>query len=320
MNTPTFQPHPLLKGGNAQTIAAVWWPATRFFPKHTKKTFRTVVDAENTLITHSHLQPQNSSECDDILLVHGFEGSSVSKYMLRMAKKSLQRKYNVHRMNLRSCGDSMRLCALPYHAGLWSDVLKVAQDVQVGKRLFIIGYSLGGNITLKMAGEKKLPESVAAIASVCAPLDLQKTLDRLIERPLYHKKFLGYICKNYERKRRIHPHTFPRLDAAPRSLVDFDEKVICRIYGFKGSQDYYTQSSCKDVLSEIEVPTLAIYAKDDPIIPCENYDDLLQQSENIEILAPSHGGHVAFIGDGKVAEDSDRFWADERIFSFFSRF
>lgn len=319
MNTPTFQPHPLFKSGNAQTIAAVWWPATRFFPKHTKKTFRTVVDEQNTLITHSHLQSKNPNDCDDILLVHGFEGSSVSKYMLRMAKKSLQRKYNVHRMNLRSCGESMPLCALPYHAGLWSDVLKVAQNVKVGKRLFIVGYSLGGNITLKMAGEKNLPDFVSAIATVCAPVDLQKTLDWLIERPLYHKKFLGYIYKNYQRKKRIHPQTFPDLDVVPRSLIEFDEKVICPIYGFKNTQDYYTQSSCKNVLSEIDIPTLVIYAKDDPIVPCESYKHV-EQFENIQVLSPAHGGHVAFIGDGKIAKDSDRFWADERIFSFFSRF
>ncbi|WP_372370115.1 YheT family hydrolase [Candidatus Uabimicrobium sp. HlEnr_7] len=323
MNTSTFQPHPLFKSGNAQTVAAVWWPTTRFFPKHTKKTFKTIVDAQNTLVTHSQIQQQQPLECDDILLVHGFEGSSVSKYMLRMAKKGLQRGFNIHRMNLRSCGGSIRSCALPYHAGLWNDVLQVAKQVKVGRRMFVVGYSLGGNLVLKMAGElqQKLPNYITAIASVSAPIDLEETLDWLMQKKMYHNKFLSYIVKNYKRKKRIHPQTFPDLNGLPSSLMEFDERIICQIYGFKNAKDYYTQSSCGSVIQNITAPTLIIYSKDDPIIPHTSYSSLHQQkNENIELLSSCSGGHVAFIGNGKIEGDDDRFWADERIFSFFSRF
>lgn len=324
MNVPIFQPHPFFKSGNAQTVAAVWWPQTRFFPKNIKKTHRVKVDEDNTLLVNSNIQPQNAKNCDDILLVHGFEGSSVSKYMVRMAKKSLLRGYNVHRMNLRSCGKSMFCCATPYHAGLWQDVLQVAKEVCVGKRLFIVGYSLGGNLVLKMAGDlgKEVPKHITAISSVSAPMNLATTLDWLLDKKLYHKKFLNYIVTNYRRKKRLHPKTYPEMNPLPDSLRDFDERIICQMYGFKDADEYYRKSSCGRVLENISVPTFVIYSEDDPIIPAQNYHAYFTNKEykNIELLGSKQGGHVAFIGDGKVLEDSDRFWADERIFDFFSRF
>lgn len=318
-----FEPHPLLKNGDLQTVAAAWWPTTRSFPENLEKTHAINVSKNNTLIVNSNLQSKNATQCDDILLVHGFEGSSESKYMLRMAKKSLLRGFNVHRMNLRSCGESLYTCNTPYHGGLWEDILHVINRVKTGKRMFVVGYSLGGNLTLKMAGElgESIPDFIKGLSVISAPLDLRSTSDWLSQQELkrYHDKFLSYVIKSYEQRKELYPDVYPNLKSNPQTLREFDEKIMCYIYGFKNLEDYYCTNSCHHVLPKITVPTMVIYAKDDPIIPFQDYDLHLppKKYNNIKVIAAENGGHVAFIGR-KNTQDSDRFWADERIFSYFS--
>ncbi len=241
--------------------------------------------------------------------------------MLRMAKKSLLRGFNVHRMNLRSCGDSITYCRTPYHAGLWQDIYKVVESVKAGKKMFIVGYSLGGNLTLKMAGElgEKIPDFVKGISTVSAPLDLEVTVDWMLQpqQKLYQDRFLGYIMKNYQRKKKLFPGVYPELKTYPGSIKEFDEKVMCPIHDFKDTDDYYNQSSCCHVLKNISVPSMVIYAKDDPVVPSTTYEEHLSAPyKNIHLLGTDKGGHVAFIGK-KTSGTSDRFWADEQIFSFF---
>lgn len=299
----TVNPPLLFKNKHIQTILPLFLPTKIVTDAILKKTFISTHD-QATLVISSHIQRDSPEAKDDILLIHGLEGSAESSYMLRIAHHALQKNFNVHRMNLRGCGESLPYNALPYHAGLWQDVWEVCRRVKTGRRLFLVGFSLGGNLVLKMAGElgAEIHSYITGMISVSGAIDMAASAAWLDQNPIYQRYLLWFLMKSYQKRCVMFPDTFRGLLVhRPQNIRDFDDQITARLHGFGHAAEYYAQTSSCSVLHKIQIPTLLIYAVDDPMVPCvpyQHYMPLFQASQYLHLVQTPHGGHVGFLGPG----------------------
>jgi len=259
-------------------------------------------------------------------LLHGLEGSSDSAYMLGTAEKALVAGFNAIRLNQRNCGGTERLTRTLYHSGRSADFRAIAVELIERDRLpviFFAGFSMGGNLILKMAGEfgDSAPAELRGIVAVAPCLDLAACSDALGEwgNSLYNHRFV----KNLKRRMRYKASLFPDVYAAngPMSRLgrvhnvrQFDDTITAPFCGFQDAADYYEQSSATNFVGAIGVPTLMVAAQDDPFVPFEMFQiPALRENPNIQLIAPRHGGHCAFISR---ESGNERFWCEARIVEF----
>jgi predicted alpha/beta-fold hydrolase len=254
---------------------------------------------------------------------HGLEGSATSAYMLSTADKAFARGFNVVRMNTRNCGGTEHLTPTLYHGGLTTDLRVVIEQLIVDdglSRIVIAGFSLGGNMVLKLAGEygDSPPPEIKAIGAVSPSIDLSAGRDFLnLRRNLvYQKNFLLYLKRRLRRKERLYPGSY---DVAGlnrvRSIEQFDDRFVAPAFGFDGVDDYYRKASSRPYIGRIRIPTLIIHAKDDPFIPFEPLTDpSIAANPFVLVMATEKGGHVAFVSAN--LDDEDRFWAENRLVEF----
>lgn len=249
----------------------------------------------------------------DALLVHGLEGSSDAGYMRSMAQTLLEAGVAVHRMNLRSCGGTDFLCQTLYHAGLTTDVFAYLMELDRQRRtpVYLIGFSLGGNIVLKLAGElgEGAHRMLAGVVSISTPLELEACARRLGERRnrLYEWRFVSSMKKRLKLRRKILPESWPwdRLDKI-RTIYELDDLFTGPSFGFRGAPEYYATQSGARFLDDIRVPTVLIHAQDDPMIPWEAYaQPALRTNKHLRLMAVPHGGHIGFL-----ARNLPRMWVD----------
>jgi len=250
----------------------------------------------------------------ELILVHGLEGSSEGGYMRSMAWNALQRGYAVHRMNIRGCGGTEGWCNTLYHAGLTSDLRFYIDQLQSDAPVVVAGYSLGGNQTLRLAGEGHA--KVSRFVAVSAPIDLAACVRALGRKAnfLYQNRFVRRMQDRLEERRRQQPEAFDPIFErtnvrAVRTVYEFDDRITAPHFGFGSAGNYYTTQSSQNGLAAIRTPTLLLTAQDDPLVPFDVYrNPAISTNPNLTLLAPSHGGHVAFL-----AKELPRFWADEAI-------
>ncbi|HYL68796.1 MAG TPA: alpha/beta fold hydrolase [Candidatus Limnocylindria bacterium] len=302
------------------TIAAVYWPR-RFsaLPPGVPRFFE--VEAGTQVLAKCHWQ-ENPREHSTLIVLHGLEGSSESNYMLGIAEKAWTAGFNAVRLNQRNCGGTEHLSATLYHSGLSNDIRGVILELIRRDRLpeiFAVGFSMGGNLVLKMAGESgdAAPSEVRAFAAVAPALDLASCADALAEPQnfIYEQHFVRGLKKRMRYKASLFPGKFP-LDglSAVRTVREFDEVMTARFCGFKSADDYYARSSARRVIAGICRPVLVITAQDDTFVPFAPFQDpAIQANKNISLVAPEHGGHCAFISEEGGQE---RFWAEARIIEF----
>lgn len=256
----------------------------------------------------------------DILMVHGLEGSSNAGYMRSMAQLALEHGYAVHRTNMRSCGGTDEMCRTMYHAGLTSDTLAILREIKGHRPLYLVGYSLGGNVTLKLAGElgESARQLLSGVVAVSTPMDLAACVRALSKREnrLYEWRFLRALRNRIARRAEREPGVYPveKLQSV-RSVYEFDDAFVAPMFGF-GTADnyYYTQSSIRFV-EHIRIPTLLVQAKDDPMIPFGIFSDRrITGNANIEMVAVEHGGHLGFLADA-----APRFWVDRVILQWLTK-
>ncbi len=247
------------------------------------------------------------------LLVHGLEGSSESNYVLRMARALLDAGFNVVRLNVRTCGGTEHLAPTLYHSGLTVDLRSVIEQLK-DQSVFVIGFSMGGNQALKLAGEwgEAAPSHLRCVCSISAPIDLAACARRLGEprNRVYELHFLQRLKARLRRKALLTPERFSTA-ALPRvrTIIDFDHHVTAPAFGFRDAWDYYEQSSARRYLDRVRVPTLLIQARDDPFVPFDCYR--LPENSALQLLATDHGGHVGFLSRGPV-----RHWAAKQVMRF----
>ncbi len=317
-----FSPHPLFRGGHAQTLAAYAWPRLFRFrtPADEKRLFQVTPDTQVLAYCRWQLSPVDHPT---IIIWHGIEGSSEAVYMLATARKAFAAGFNVVRMNLRNCGDTEHLTPTLYHGGLTEDlravVAELIEDDQL-KKVFVVGYSLGGNMVLKLAGEygDDPPTELLGVCAVSPSVDLNASADLILRRSnwLYHQDFLRRLKGRISRKKKLFPDRYDTSQIRSiRNLREFDDRYTSRAHGFAGAADYYNRASSIRVVDRIRVPTLIIHGKDDPFIPFAPLaDPRIAANPYILLVAPPQGGHVAFVATGSDGED--RFWAENRVVEF----
>ena len=302
---------PLVSNPHLLTILAHFWRAgldESRFPVERK-----LVETEPGVEVLVESQRPPGEPEGEIVLVHGLEGSSQAGYMKVMARVALEAGYAAHRLNLRSCGGTEARSKSAYHSGITADLLAVLRQLAGQGRgpLYAAGFSLGGNVVLKLAGELG-DGGCALLAGVCAistPIDLEEST-RSIERRqnrMYELRFLKRLKRRIRELHRLRPEAFPidGLDGV-RGLREFDDRFTARYFGFRDAADYYyTQSACR-ILDRIRVPTLLVQAKDDPVIPFRIFErPEVSRNPNIRLVAVEHGGHLGFL-----ARRAPWFWAE----------
>ncbi|MBL8240208.1 MAG: alpha/beta fold hydrolase [Bryobacterales bacterium] len=304
---------PLIANPHLATIASNFWP--RFKQLETvpalEHRFSTEPGVSIRVVEQRPSQPSKGA----FVLVHGLEGSSEGGYMQSMAWNVLQAGYTVHRVNIRGCGGTEGWCQTLYHAGLTSDLRAYLESIRGQGPITLVGYSLGGNVSLKLAGESGtgLLHSVAAVST---PLDLAACVEALGKPSnyLYQQRFVSRMRDRLAERRRLQPKAFTPIFAhtdvdAIRTVFEFDDRITAPHFGFGDARNYYKTQSSQNFLASIGVPALLLTAQDDPLVPYAVYGHpAIKENPWIQLLAPKHGGHVAFL-----ARRAPRFWADEAI-------
>jgi uncharacterized protein len=318
---PAFEPHILLRSAHAMTIAAAYVPRQFALPGAENRLFR--VDVDSQMLGHCHWQAGKRRDAPVIVIVHGLEGSSDSNYVMGIGEKAFALGYHVVRMNQRNCGGTESLTPTLYNSGMSGDYRAIFEELAGADgfaEIFFVGYSMGGNLVMKMAGEfgAAVPAALRAVCAVCPSMDLAACADAL-ERPenfLYERRFVRGLLSRYERKCALYPkqyaaaHGFGKI----RTVREFDDAITAPSAGYRDAEDYYERASAKKVVEQLRAPMLLITAKDDPFVP---YGSFLAAGVNqnpwIRFAAPLHGGHCAFISRHSGVE---RYWAEQRVVEF----
>ena len=317
---PPFEPHPLLKNGHIMTIASAFVPRRFDIPPAEPRLFQ--VDPESRLLAYCHWQPGKPKDVPVIVVVHGLEGSSDSNYVRGIAEKAFHRGFHVLRMNQRNCGGTEALTPTLYNSGMSADYRTVFEELSNRdgfEQIFFAGYSMGGNLVTKMAGEfgAAVPKALRGVSAVCPALDLAACADALerLDNYFYQRRFVSGLMSRYARKHKMLPERYPIVGLAPvRTVRQFDDVITAPQFGYRDAQDYYENVGAKRVAAQVRVPMLMITAQDDPFVPYASFS-AAKISENpvIQFVAPQHGGHCAFISKHS---GSERFWAEQRIVEF----
>jgi len=236
--------------------------------------------------------------------------------MLTLAAKALESGFGVIRLNVRNCGGTEHLAPTLYHSGLTADLRSVI-DQLAPKPVFVVGFSMGGNMALKLAGEwgDDPPGHVLGVCSISAPIRLGECSKRIGEfrNRVYEIRFLRQLRAALRKKRRLQPEIFPEWDfSGVDSIWEFDDRFTAPSFGFGTAENYYAQASAAGYLDKIRVPALVLQAEDDPFIPFETYrDEAFDSNPALSLLTSRNGGHVAFL-----ATRSPRFWAEAQAVRF----
>ncbi len=298
-----FEPHPWLTNGHLQTIAGNYLPRPAFhLPTHAETVEVDPADGSRVLC-HCHWQrePVRAARLT-VVQVHGLEGSSDSRYMKGIAMRAWAAGMNVVRMNMRNCGDTDALTPTLYHSGRSADVGAVVLHFTERfalERVALVGYSMGGNLVLKLAGEWGARAPLVAVATVCPAIDLAAGADALHEpaNRIYEWNFLRGLMRRLRRKAELFPGVYQIDGIGPvRSIREFDQKIVARYCGFSDADDYYYRAASARVVDQIAVPTLILVAKDDPFIRLfpETRARLLA-NPHIDFVEARYGGHCAFL-------------------------
>jgi predicted alpha/beta-fold hydrolase len=305
----------LIANPHLATIASNFWPRFKQLAA-VPATEHRVQTASSVAIRVVEQRPASRAKAE-LILVHGLEGSSDGGYMRSMAWNALSAGYAVHRTNIRGCGGTEGWCDTLYHAGLTDDLRVYIDQLQTDLPIVLIGYSLGGNQSLKLTGEGH--PRLAATVAVSTPIDLAACVRALGRRGnfIYENRFIRRMQERLKVRRRQQPEAFDAIFArtdvdAINTVYEFDDRITAPHFGFGGADNYYATQSSQNYLEAIRTPTLLITAQDDPLVPFEVYrHPAIAANSDIELLAPAHGGHVAFL-----AKETPRFWADETILAW----
>jgi uncharacterized protein len=316
-----YVPMPWLRNGHRMTIYT--WARPRRFPNlpaPESRLFEVARDAR--VLARCHWQPERTA-APTLLLLHGLEGSADAHYMRGIADKAFSLGFNVVRLNQRNCGGTDHLSVGVYNSGLTADPAAVIRELVERDglpALSVAGYSLGGNLALKLAGEygAAAPAALRSFAAVSPTLDLTACIEAL-ERPsnwLYQQNFLLSLKRRIRRKRRLYPDRYTTAPLARvRSVRDFDDAYTAPMSGYRDAADYYHRASSLRVAGAIRVPTLIITSADDPFIPVEPFSDpAVTDNPAIRLVITSHGGHCGFVS--RSVDGFDGYWAERTVVAF----
>ena len=307
----TYQPPRLLFNAHAETI----------FPSLFRKVALQAYSRERiTTPDHDFLDIDwvRSGSSKLVIISHGLEGNSQRPYVKGMANALYQHGFDVLAWNFRGCSEEMNHQLRFYHSGATDDLdLIVRHAIQSGySQVYLVGFSLGGNLTLKYLGEKPTPPEVKKAAAFSVPLHLY-TSCLAISRPsnfIYSRRFLRSLKKKVVQKAAIMKEIDTKGIDRIKTLLEFDDCFTAPLHGFAGALDYYERSSALGFLSTIQTPTLLINASNDPFLSRECFPHhLLKNHPHVTFENPDRGGHVGFAQFSK----NGLYWSEERALNFF---
>ena len=321
-----FAPRRGLRNAHLQTLAGNFLPRRAVLPA-AEDALIEVEPAQGLLpasrvLCRSHWQSKAAH--GTALLVHGLEGSSQSQYVRGNAARLFAAGWNVVRMNMRNCGGTDGESPTLYHSGLSNDLLRVMEHyraVRNAQAWSLVGYSMGGNLVLKLAGDlgSSATALLRAVVGVSPAIDLGASADALHEpaNRVYEWKFLRGLKQRYARKCRLYPAIYdPARSRGIRTLREFDDRITAYYSGFTGADDYYYRAASARVVGRIAVPALVLHALDDPFVrmlPATR--DALLANPHVHLVETPHGGHCAFLAP---AQGYDGYWAERLLFDFLS--
>lgn len=285
------------------------------------------VASDTKVLAHCYWQADRRSAAT-LVALHGLEGSSSAHYMRGLAQKALAAGFNAVLLNQRNCGGTEHLGPSLYHSGLTGDPAFVIRELARRDgidRVVVAGYSLGGNLAIKLAGEHTqdaLP-SLKAVCAVSPVLELGTCVAALERRAnfVYQWNFVRNLKARMRRKDRCYPGRFPleRLWTV-HTIRQFDAAFTAPHFGFASAEDYYYRVSGMRVVDRVRVPALIITAADDPFVPVELFrTPALTSNPNVRLVITEHGGHCGFFArsNGSRPDGSaDGYWAERQIIDF----
>lgn len=316
-----YQPPRWLRNRHLMTFAA--WARPRRYP-HLPRAVRRLfqVDADSRVRADCYWQPGHRSR-PTLVALHGLEGSSEAHYILGLAEKAFAIGWNAVALNQRNCGGTEHLTPKFYHSGLTADPLAVLRELRSVDGIApvaLVGYSLGGNLALKLAGElgEAAADLVAAVVAVSPTADLPTCMAAMERREnrVYEWNFMRNLRSRVRRKCRCWPGHF---DTAPLRRLEtiraFDAAYTAPHHGFASAEDYYYRASAMRVIERVQVPTLIISAADDPFVPPEQFlEPAVAGNPAIVCEIVPYGGHCAFLAAG--ARGNEAYWAERRALDF----
>jgi predicted alpha/beta-fold hydrolase len=336
---PSFEPDPFvprrwLGNGHAQTIAGNFLRRADHLPEPTAELVEVSPATASQIATQvlclCHWQPAEVRAAQPTaIVVHGLEGSADSQYVVGNANKLWRAGANVVRMNMRNCGghnyEMARRTPTLYHSGLSGDVSAVLRFFLERERLqtiALIGYSMGGNLVLKLAGElgADAPPQLHSVVGVSPAMDLGPSANAL-HRPqnrIYEVRFLRALIKRFRHKARLFPRVYdPRRAIGIGSLRDFDDRITALYSGFASAEDYYFRAAAARLVDRITVPTLILHSLDDPFVTITPETvAAIEANPHITLLQTQHGGHCAFLAKPDPFSDNDGRWAETTLLRF----
>ncbi|MGO9433463.1 MAG: YheT family hydrolase [Terracidiphilus sp.] len=322
-----FVPRRFLRNDHLQTIAGLLLPRTDSLPELQSQLIEveaaTAARGASFVLCHCHWQPAKvRSERLTMVIVHGLEGSSSSPYVRGNSARAWKAGCNVVRMNMRSCGAGKDLSPTIYHAGRSEDVAAVMAELartHLIRSFALVGYSMGGNLVLKLAGELggAPPAYLKAVVGVSPLMDLDASAAALHEpqNRLYESRFLGDLIKHIRHMAELYPdlYTADSLDKI-RTMRQFDDQIVARYGGFTDADDYHRSVASSNWVQDITVPTLILHALDDPFIRMTAETRAkLRANSRVRLVETRHGGHCAFLSPDHGDEG---FWAERTLLDF----
>jgi len=311
--TSTYRAPPLLRGGHAQTILPVFLP--RLHPRWQTRERLELPDGD-----FLDLFWQRGGHERLAILSHGLEGSVQAGYIRGMAATLGKAGWDVLAWNYRSCGGVENRLPRSYHSGESDDLrLVIAHAAKSYPKIALIGFSLGGNITLKCLGETAAHLAIVAAVAVSAPVDLASCARALDVRPgnaIYLRRFLHSLIGKMEAKARRFPgHIQTRGIHRIRTIREFDDRYTAPLHGFRDADDYWARASSLPLLHCITVPTLLLNARNDPLLDLPSFPaDIAAAVHTLYLEAPDHGGHVGFLDFTLSGQP----WHERRVVQFLS--
>ena len=309
-----FHPVPWLPGRHLETIVPALFPAPRLDAPEEMRIVQVSPDAAVRLhVSHPHGKPAGT-----ILLVHGMCGSSESAYMKRTGGMAVGAGLIAVRMNCRNCGGTETLSRTLYNAGQSADVGRVLDDLEAAgfpRPFGAVGFSLGGALVLRYAGESGSLCAADVVAGVNPPVDLEACC-RALERPenfVYQAHFTLSLCRMLRRIRKVRPLNGPEPVARRiRTLRRLETIYTAPDGGYRSAEHYYAAASAGPHLRGIAVPSLVISSENDPFVPPQTFTPYHRaRSGRLRFVHPRRGGHL-----GYWQARQPRFWAGEAAVEF----
>ncbi len=308
----SYKPNFFLKNSHLMTISAAM--LSRSLEPSPIESILIPVDKESTLLAHGHINDE-IKRC--LIIVHGLEGSSDSAYVTGLTAKALSLGFNVLRLNLRNCGNTLHLTPTLYNAGQSNDLIRVIEWLKErkGQRAqYLVGFSLGGNLVLKTLADLDENSSVKAACAISPSIDLAACVDSLETgfNKIYAQHFLRSLKKKILQKHKLFPTRFNlKTLTKVNDMRSFDNLFTAPDGGYAQADHYYREASAKHLINEIKIKTLIITAQDDPIVPFSSFANI--DNANVRLLAPKYGGHVSFLSNSVFGNKENLFWADNQV-------